>query len=156
MESKVQLANKMVRFMNLFPHDGEDDLVVLKGHLLIEELLSEWVQLALDKSTCPVGIHVTDRTSFHHKLTVGWCLLGNDMEEYVWISLKLLNEIRNKMAHRVVPAGVEEMKEELINVLLPRSPYEERDYGGKELVHSISWLYVSVGHYLHEWKNKNS
>ena len=155
MKTQVQLAERMVRFMALLPHDKESDLIILKGHLLIEEVLTEISQLSIAKSTNPIELKVNQGSKFHQKLLISWCLNRGELTDSIWSSLKELKQIRNKMAHKVEPIGIDNEISKFTASVLNETPFEENEYKGKELAFSISWLFISVSQFLYECKNEN-
>ena len=62
MESQVELADKTSRFNELMPLGEDQVLTVLKGHLLIEELLTELLKVKLEQSDNPLGIKIGSNT----------------------------------------------------------------------------------------------
>jgi hypothetical protein len=151
MKLQRELVDNLTRFMKLIPKGGDKTLVVLKSHLLIEELLTELLKKKLIKSN-PLDIDVS-RMLFAQKLNYCWALTQEDINIEVWGFLKELNAIRNKMAHAVEPKGIDEkinsFYEQVINCehyVMPK----ERD---SKLEFSVAWLYIVLNQYLHNVKN---
>lgn len=77
-------------------HLHDSDLIVLKGHLLVEEQIIRLVKLNLVNS----GNFKNLKNGFKHNVELLWCLsnLGAD-ESSLKSSILQLNGIRNKIAH---------------------------------------------------------
>jgi hypothetical protein len=85
----------LVRFMEHLPKDGDEELALLKCHLLVEEVLTKLIEKKLRHPTyLPKA-----RLSFDKKVWIARSL--NDLEEpaWVWGAVKRLNEARNALAH---------------------------------------------------------
>ena len=85
----------LVRFMECLPRDGDEELALLKCHLLVEEVLTKLIERRLRRpSYLPKA-----RLSFEKKVWIARSL--NDFEEpaWVWEAVKRLNEARNALAH---------------------------------------------------------
>ncbi|MGH6919878.1 MAG: hypothetical protein ACREJ0_19495, partial [Geminicoccaceae bacterium] len=85
----------LVRFMEHLPKDGDEELALLKCHLLVEEVLTKLIEKKLRHATyLPKA-----RLSFDKKVWIARSL--NDLEKpaWVWGAVKRLNEARNALAH---------------------------------------------------------
>ena len=87
------------RFLELLPHGKDIDLVILKGHLLIEEQVKEIIRQKLPN---PDAINI-DRMSCHQAICLAQALLPIGHEEEFWGAAKKLNELRNNIAHKLSP-----------------------------------------------------
>lgn len=94
----------VTRFFDHFPK-GDMALIALKGHLLIEEaindLLSRLVKVpaALEKA----------RLSFYQKVCIAQSITDDVQgDPFFWRSVIRVNTIRNKYAHKVEPADINE------------------------------------------------
>lgn len=129
------------RFLTLLPRDKDLDLVILKGHLLIEELISEKLK-ALLKLNNPLGIQVTERMMFSEKLRFYWSLTPKAMEDRVWQWLKELNQIRNAMAHSIEPKGINARIEQFSQEIIKYSKLEKMVAKERKVGFALAWLYV--------------
>lgn len=152
MDSKVDLANRTVRFMKLLPNQNDNTLVILKGHLLVEELITAILKESLNKCN-PIGILINERTQFNKMIELLWALHPNRLENASWTALKKLNTIRNLMAHNIEPKGLSDKIDEFTKIVLPISSFDKKDYIGYELKYSISWLYILLNQMLYDVKN---
>jgi hypothetical protein len=91
---KLDLTS-LVRFMKHLPKDGDEELALLKCHLLVEEVLTKLIERRLRHAS-----YLREaRLSFEKKVWIARSL--NDLEEpaWVWPAVKRLNEARNALAH---------------------------------------------------------
>jgi len=98
-----EIIEEMVYFGAHLPFRDQDDVtVVVKGHLLIEEQLVEYVAKRLAKP------EKLERFSFDQYLRVAEAL--NEIAAFDWMfeACRKLNGIRNRIAHNLSPSGLEE------------------------------------------------
>lgn len=152
MNTELEFHNREMRLVKLLPRGVAYDLVLLKGHLLIEELLTEILISSLNKSN-PINIKIGNATNFNQKLNLCWALNKNDINETIWESLKELNSIRNSMAHEVEPKGIDEKINKFSTKVLNNSKFKPSYYKGDELKFSLSWLYLVLSSHIHAQKN---
>ena len=91
-----------------FPVDADMTLQILKGHLIIEEALREIFELLL---ISPGALQGEKGASFNcHQII---CLVEalapkrSDKMKWVWSAAKQLNNLRNDMAHKLNPQGLD-------------------------------------------------
>lgn len=76
--------------------------IILKGHLFVEELLTEILKLHCRDSKPIENIQL----SFHHKLKLVQALFGSHLSGFqypgnIWPVLDHLNQLRNALAHQI-------------------------------------------------------
>ena len=103
---KNELAEK--RFLRLMPKTQDLSLIVLKGHLLIEEILQEIINQHLKEPDALSDARLT----FFHRLRLVQALTGKTAR--VWKSVEKLNQIRNQLAHKLEPSDLESRIDEFI------------------------------------------
>lgn len=92
------------RFLKMLPHGKDTDLVLLKGHILIEEQ----VRLLIDRRLRnPVAI-VDGRLECHQCICLAQSFFPHDFEPWLWSALKKLNKMRNDIAHQSDPTGLQD------------------------------------------------
>ena len=105
------------RFHELLPVGDDFTLLILKGHLLIEEQ----IQLLLERRL-PKAYALKDaRLTFYQKI----CLAEAVIEEcqtdrkdiWLWTALKELNRLRNIIAHNVLATGIEDRMTDFIGLV---------------------------------------
>lgn len=83
------------RALSILTSPAETTATLLRGHLLIEELLE-----SLIKKKCASPSVIDNSTfSFSVKCNIAKALYGSDF--YVWPLIELLNSARNEMAHSI-------------------------------------------------------
>jgi hypothetical protein len=152
MSSQVNIANRLVRFMENLPSGGDSTLVVLKGHLLIEELISEILKIKLKGN--PLKMKVSERWMFAKKLEFFWAICPDALPNDLWPLFKELNDIRNKMSHSVKPEGIDDKLQKFVsNVEMhPKNKMPKND-DVFSLEYAIGYLYSLLNTILNELKN---
>ncbi len=148
MYTEDTLAERIVRFMNLVPYNEDKTLIILKGHLLIEELITELLKTKL-KNDNPLEIKVTPSMMFARKLNLCWALIRTDIKIDIWGHLKELNSIRNKMAHSIEPKGINDKIEQFTKTISQHEGFKVPKTTGNDLVLSLGWLYAILAYQLH-------
>ena len=92
-------------------------MILLKGHLLIEEQLQALVE-ALVKDSRPLG---DARLTFHQWLCMGKALAPGGSGDDLWKFVERLNKTRNKLAHNAEVADFEQKVDALIRGRSPNS-----------------------------------
>ncbi|EGQ7979811.1 hypothetical protein V4V60_003788 [Vibrio mimicus] len=98
------------RFISLLPHGKERELVILKGHLLIEEQ----IRLIIETNLPNYKVLEKAKLSCDQAICLAQSMLPKDADETCWIAARKLNNIRNKIAHRVEHQGLEHQIEDFI------------------------------------------
>ncbi|MDD5058641.1 MAG: hypothetical protein PHQ60_12295 [Sideroxydans sp.] len=91
------------RYFEHLPPADDLTLLILKGHLLIEELLRQLVDQALIK---PMALKDA-RLETHQCICLAEAMFYDRVPSWLWDALKKLNSIRNKLAHNLNPVGFE-------------------------------------------------
>jgi uncharacterized protein YutE (UPF0331/DUF86 family) len=88
------------------PRVKEDPvLIILKGHLIIEEILIDICSRLL---TNPAALE-KGKVNFSTRLNLVRALIDNDeLPENIWHALYDLNKIRNDLAHNLEPENIED------------------------------------------------
>lgn len=91
------------RYQALLPNSDDVSLVVLKGHLVIEEMLFE-----IAASHCARREELSKaRLSFAQLLQVTHALVKLPIGGNVWLAAQMLNGIRNALVHNLEPREME-------------------------------------------------
>lgn len=85
------------RFRRLLPATTNLELIVLKGHLLIEAELESFLRAA---SQNPDQLNDA-RLSFHQKICLVRAFGGGTPDHSLWSFITKLNTLRNRLAHRL-------------------------------------------------------
>lgn len=102
-------------FLHHMPYQESDlTLIVLKGHLLIEQKIREFIRERMLNPTALDQIRLTA----HQAICLAEALtLPNSDPEVLWGVIRKVNALRNELAHKLTPERVEERVQEI-----------ERDY----------------------------
>ena len=105
------------------PVQGDRLLSLLKGHLLIEELVRELVRQEI---AAPDELKDANLT-FDQVLCLARALTGDRCPSWMWIAVRKLNTIRNHLAHKLEPKGFDDRVVEFIayvksNATVPIKP----------------------------------
>lgn len=116
------------RFLELFPHGKGPDLVILKGHLLVEELLRRVVAERVQK---PEALRADKAARFECRqiIALAEALCAPDTEPWIWTAVVKLNELRNKIAHNLEPSGLKDRMEHITSVVREHSIFADHGYG---------------------------
>lgn len=123
----------LTRFIQHFPLRSHDvSLVVLKGHLLTEELLRDFLRSKVRHPS-----HLSDA-----RLTYVQCVhiaraLSPDPNDWVWVALERLNTIRNKLSHALEPDNLDHSVEQFLEFV--------RSHVHKEPSIELQELFIPVG-----------
>lgn len=95
------------RFQEHLPIGDDLTLMILKGHLLIEEQV--WL-LICNRVVSIVALEKAELTT-HQKLCLAEALLDDfsrsvQETDWLWPALKKLNKLRNDIAHNLTPSGI--------------------------------------------------
>lgn len=97
-------GNSFKRFLTHLPRSDDLTLIVLKGHLLIEEEINGILRMRLAE---PKALFDA-RLSFSQRLAVLKALSGHDSEEiFRFAAIEALNGLRNQLAHNLEPKDIE-------------------------------------------------
>jgi len=96
-ETLQKAADAKLRMLQHLPDDGDLSLIVLKGHLLIEELLLALVQAQVKH---PAAIE-SAKLSFHTLTCLAKALCFEERFKDLWEAMFKLNALRNSLAHNL-------------------------------------------------------
>ncbi|MDY6992789.1 MAG: hypothetical protein SVR94_09335 [Pseudomonadota bacterium] len=90
---------------------GDETLIVLKGHLLLEDLMSEYCSSKVEDEK-PFN---EARLSFAQLICMVKAMQKIKPSEWVWPAVKKVNALRNKLAHKLTPKDYEKSRDEFID-----------------------------------------
>jgi hypothetical protein len=106
---KISLEDQM-RFLEHMPRSGDPELTLLKGHLLIEEMLQ---LLICEKVVNPAALEDA-RLTFYQRLCLAQALYNDQFLEWVWAAVEKLNAVRNKLSHTLKPRDIQTKLDEFV------------------------------------------
>lgn len=125
---------------------------ILQAHLFVELLLNEVIALCLEHNAEAI---FSARLSFDQRLSIASKLkLANEfpvIEDYALGSLRKLNKLRNKLAHRYNHEVSDEELRELFVGLEADFPYQELFEHGREIVVSMYIAFI-YGHIFQKYE----
>ena len=131
----------MARIVSHLPDEGDLTLIVLKGHLILEEELNAAVAAKV-----PDPKYVLDaELEFAQLLSVAKAFYFCAADAWLWGSIKKLNSIRNAMAHTLEPQGVDEKLHELVELVESNIGCERNSFA-ERLRRCIAMLAARVRH----------
>ncbi|OEE33239.1 hypothetical protein ACODG7_16700 [Vibrio anguillarum] len=150
MAKKIPMAPEALRFSEYFPENSDVLMQVLRGHLLVEEVVNQLFELKL---TVPKALKGNHGTSFqcHQVICLAEALSQTPENlEWVWISAKKLNSLRNKLAHNLPTESLSHSIEDFIETVQtgfykePHFLFKDLDSEYPLLRDSILCLYVGI------------
>lgn len=122
-------------------------LILLKGHLLIEELLRTYIEQTLPN---PEAIRHADFT-FARCLTLCRALTPPDRLSWVFDATEQLNSVRNEVAHELASALLQQKLESFISLVEKHSKdsvFPPHERGEARLYMAVSELYHELANFL--------
>ena len=93
------------------PQDSELSLIVLKGHLLLEQKIREFV---CERMLSPSALDKAKLSFFQVVCLAEALTLPNEDPKRLWGVLLKVNSLRNQLAHNLEPVGIEARVKEII------------------------------------------
>jgi hypothetical protein len=103
----------LTRFLRHMPRNGDPELTLLKGHLLIEEML----QLLIEEKLANPAAMEDARLTFHQRLCLVRALYNDQLFGWVWTAIQKLNTVRNKLAHILEASEIQSQLEEFVTLV---------------------------------------
>jgi len=124
MNEESKLKSWEDRFFEHLPDTDDLSLMVLKGHLLIEEQLNELISIKCISPECLEKARLT----FNQKIHILKALYGKeimtDSDYQLWVALESLNSIRNKLSHNLEPDNLDKKVETFIRTFMNDTKYK--------------------------------
>ena len=145
MDDKLnQFLDGLARYGTLLPAD-EDlalEVVVLRGHLLLEEELKALVSAKLAK---PEAFDRED-VRFRSLLNLAEALYGAQLADWRWRVIRELNRVRNSVAHRLDDPGFLAGIDGILKAFEANDPSYNNVSGGRiqKLNYCISSIHVEL------------
>ncbi|MDY6879873.1 MAG: hypothetical protein SV686_06500 [Thermodesulfobacteriota bacterium] len=132
-----------------------DDIIIsiLKGHMLIEEQLSELIIVKAEKPNALKD----SRLSFYQILCIAEAFLWYNDSEWVWSSCRKLNSIRNSLSHELEPKNLQKNIRDFLNVVEKHYPppfrKQAKSNQSTRLLTSIGMVHATLSAYLEACRN---
>jgi hypothetical protein len=99
----MDLQDSLVTFLRHFPRTDDATLIILKGHLLLEEEINNLLHEMLPNPEALDGLQI----NFFTKTQFARALIKNEALDTILDAAEKLNRLRNRLAHNLEPSGVE-------------------------------------------------
>lgn len=109
------------RYDKHMPDTGDLSLIVLKGHLLIEEMLIDIRNKLLPHAEYLDSVNVR----FYQLLSVVSSAIESKHDHKSWDLIIEFNRLRNKLIHNLEPPKLESLLNQLFNVYSQTQPFDE-------------------------------
>ena len=110
------------RHEDYFPRDTPLFMQVLKGHLLVEELVRETLVAHLRHPEALSGQKGAS-LSCHQAICLAEAILRDDkLEAWTWDAMKKLNTLRNRLAHKLTGVELEKEVEAFTSYVISHKP----------------------------------
>ena len=111
MTTATETDKDFLKFWAHLPWSSQDEtLIVLKGHLLVEDLMREFCASKVKKETELEKA----RLSFSQVTYLTKALKTFDEPSWVWAAVEKINILRNRLAHKLQPSDYETLRDEFI------------------------------------------
>jgi hypothetical protein len=127
------------------------EVLVLRGHILIERQLNRLIELQLPN---PTALDL-EQMRFASKVSLAEALCGHQVHEWVWNALRSVNNLRNSLAHKLDDAQLPNHAKKFIAQIQLDDPLTFQLAGTElesQLAHSLAWLHERL---LNECINRN-
>lgn len=106
-------VDDLTRLIAALPAGEDLVLLVLKGHLVVEQLLNHYIDVV---SPNPKPILELSRLGFSMRVRIAQSLYhhDDDIDKILWTPIRQLNQLRNSIAHELEPKTLEQQVDALI------------------------------------------
>lgn len=106
------LRRYILRWDDFMPDTEDLSLIVLKGHLLVEEMLTELLEHIL-----PFPQHIEAlNLRFSHKVSIVRAACKHEENNKAWNLINTLNKTRNELIHNLEPPKLEKVLKNLFSI----------------------------------------
>ncbi len=136
-------------------NSGDDSLLVLKGHLLCEECLNEYLKFLLPHYECLSGARLQVST----KIDLAKAVSDDERyDKWIWTGIKKLNSVRNGYAHSLEPdlEKINTKTQEFLDFINQQNPPNLPSLADNDLARSIVVLCIAVFSVLEVLKSEKS
>ncbi|MBN2321286.1 MAG: hypothetical protein JXR49_19560 [Acidobacteria bacterium] len=147
------VTRHIMRFFEYMPKVDDIIISILKGHLLIEEKLSELIIVEANKPQ----VLKESRLTFHQKLCIAEALHWHKNRVWIWQSCRKLNSIRNNLSHELEPSDINRRIREFLkfveNYYPPHGKKQIKNKQNTRLLFAIGMVYSDLSAYLEACRN---
>jgi len=146
--SRVLTRETLIEIFKCYEHlpEREDaEVTILKGHLLIESRLIEYIDFKLVNP----GVFKSGKFKFSQLLMIARSLCESNLHANLWQSIDNLNHLRNKLAHSLESDEYETAINRFLDFHYSRF-FKNQNKEYRALHESIISLYSSLVHLIAE------
>ena len=151
MTERISDLKKIIHYL-----EKEDDTIkILRIHLLIEELLEEYIRSRLKN---PDAIDWS-RLSFYHKVGIAEAFYEKNNMESLWLAIKTINQIRNDLAHHLKPIDIQRKLDkinQLVKINFPDMHLELLKNQHAEEIRTLALIYMLLCYTIKPFLSKIS
>lgn len=125
-------------FKEHVPVGLEEELQILKGHLIVEQHLLKYLEKHLPNAKALEN----EDLKFGRKLSLAKALSADKGDDWLWAALHTLNQVRNEMAHKLDSPKYRTLLQDFVGKALasPELPDLEPPRNIKERVHRALFI----------------
>jgi hypothetical protein len=105
------------QFRKHLPLGKDDELLILKGHLLLERLLTRFLGRNLPRADRLAQANLR----FANKLAIASSLRADPSDDWLWEAVAAFNSLRNELAHQLPNPRLEALRNTFL-ALVEKSP----------------------------------
>lgn len=136
---KLKQTEALSRYFHKLPHGQDITLVILKGHLLVEEQINEVINAKLINSDALKP----SRLEFFQRICLAEALYPSDVNPILWKAVIKLNKIRNDIAHNLTPTGLDNRLKDFVK-FFPSGMDEDTDCIQDRFEKSLICLFIML------------
>ena len=134
---------------------NDESLIVLKGHLLCEEYINEYLNECLPNAT-----HL-EKSRFQMSAKISICKAASDDErhdKWVWKGIEKLNSLRNSYAHSLIPkkTELENRRTNFINYMENQKLPKPNNFNANKLALNIMLLCAGIFVIVNSLRNEKN
>ena len=103
------------KFLRLLPPGQDLTLVILKGHLLIEEQIRQIIAERVNRPDVLEKVYRRGRIGFEVVTYIAEAFFPKEIEPWVWTATRELNKVRNAVGHSVEPRGLDKKIDDFVD-----------------------------------------
>lgn len=143
------LTTELLQYLTFMPQGDDLVLIVLKGHLLVEQQLEQIIQ----KVVAHGAVLDEARFTFAQKVLLAKSMCWSHHESPIWNFIEALNTLRNDIAHSLGSDKTDGRLQKALNkheaTLNPKELLEVADYStANRLKHAVMITMGFLGSYL--------
>ena len=139
------VIDRMVKLLETIFQEPTNEIPLLKGHLLIEEMLDK----IISKNAHNPQYIEKAKLSFYNKIFLARAFTNLEEDEWFWKSIEVLNEARNSLGHKLDKKVLEEKINNFIILVEPIKNFPSDLVTKKftKLRWAITYVYINLSKY---------